>query len=107
MHTPAPLETERRNRIRLSLFAYAYEFESESLVSDAVFDELARRIDPSVSTGHEVLDAFFRDKFDPDTGVWVWDHPELEKVAKLYDKLEKKRPFVLAPPAEDDYSDLV
>lgn len=105
MYEPTRIEIERRNRIRLALFAYAYEFESETLVTDVVFDELALRINPSISTDHEVLDAFFRDKFAPDTGIWIWEHPELEKVAKLYDRLDKKGAFVLAP-FEDDYSDM-
>lgn len=81
------LETERRNRIRLSVFAYAYEFENVSLVTDGEFDALAKRIDVFTKTGNPVLDDFFQRKFDPNTGVWIWDHPELEKVADLYERL--------------------
>ena len=71
----SPRETERRNRIRLSVAAYAYEVFSESLMTDAEFDALAMKIEPSVSTGHAVLDRFFYGQFDPFTGIWVLHHP--------------------------------
>lgn len=30
------------------------------------------------------MDQFFRDKFGPESGQWVRDHPELNKLAALY-----------------------
>ena len=78
---------ERRKRIRLALFAFAYEFENTSLVSDATYDSLSREIDVKKSTGNRKLDKFFRDKFIPDSGMWVRDHPELGKLRKLYDRV--------------------
>jgi NAD-dependent DNA ligase len=57
------VEIERRNRIILSIAAYSYEFESESLISDADYDELSRRIRPEIETGNKKLDAFFSKTF--------------------------------------------
>ena len=87
--TPTPIETERRHRIRLSVAAYAYEFDNTSIMSDADFDELAKQIDPRVTTGHAILDQFFRTEFQPDTGQWIHKHPELDRVRQLYLKFYK------------------
>ena len=83
------LETERRNRIRIALWAYAYEFMADPMADDALFDETAKSIDTTVDTGHPVLDKFFREEFGPETGQWIHRHPELEKIASLYRKLQK------------------
>jgi hypothetical protein len=85
----SPEETERRNRIKLAVAAYAYEFDNTSIMSDADFDELAKQIDPQVSTGHAVIDQFFRTQFQPDTGQWIHRHPELERVKQLYLRVHK------------------
>lgn len=85
----SPLELERRNRIRLSVAAYAYEKLSESIMSDQAFDELADRINPSVSTGHAVLDRFFFENFDPFTGVWVNKHPDLKGLLRICQEVHK------------------
>lgn len=85
-----PVETERRHRIRLSVAAYAYEFLNTSIMSDADFDELALQIDPQVSTGHAVMDQFFRTEFQPDTGQWIHKHPELDKVKNVYERVYKR-----------------
>lgn len=79
-------EVERRNRIRLSVAAFAYEVVGESIMSDAEFDRLARSIRPSVLTGKFNLDAFFLSRFSPDTGMWIHQHPELDKVRALYER---------------------
>ncbi len=82
--SPTPIETERRHRIRLSVFAYAYEFESTSLISDGEYDTLSRMVNPEIKTGHKKLDKFFATEFEPDTGMWIRKHPELDKVRALY-----------------------
>jgi hypothetical protein len=92
------VELERSRRIRLAVAAYAYEFQSTTLMSDAEFDKLSYSIDPSISTvenRHDKaersrlrkLDKFFREKFDPSTGMWIHTHPELRRVAALYQYL--------------------
>jgi hypothetical protein len=77
-------EVERRNRISLSVAAYAYEFHADSIMSDDEYDQLALEITPGRPTGHPVLDDFFRRSFSPDTGMWVRNHPELERLAAVY-----------------------
>jgi hypothetical protein len=78
------VEVERRNRIRLTLAAYAYEYDSNSIMSDAEFDELSKAIRPEIATGHKQHDKFFREKFEPDTGMWIRQHPFLRRVAATY-----------------------
>lgn len=82
-------EIERQNRIRISGWAYGYEFEAESPVSDAEYDRVARMIRPEVSTGHAVLDKFFKEHYTPDSGMWIRFHPELDKVAARYHYLKR------------------
>lgn len=84
-----PEEAERRKRICVALWAYAYEIRSASMVSDARFDEVCQSIDLAQSTGHAVLDAWFAEHFQPHTGQWIHSHPELDKVAKLYERRQK------------------
>lgn len=78
------VEIERRNRIILSIAAYSYEFESESLISDADYDELSRRIRPEIKTGNKKLDAFFQKHFTSHTGMWIHKHPEFDKLKRKY-----------------------
>lgn len=85
----ADIETERRNRIRLSLAAYAYEFASDPIMTDAEFDSLALKINKEVKTGNEILDNFFINVFEPHTGQWIHNHPELDKLKNLYQRYKK------------------
>ena len=78
------VDEEIRNRIKLSVAAFAYEFRDDPIMSDAEFDALSLKIDPKKSTGNDLIDNFFRTHFDPNTGVWVHNHPELWKVQQLY-----------------------
>lgn len=80
------IEQERRNRIRISIFAYAYEFRDHSIITDAEYDALSRKIDKSVLTGHKKLDMFFQKQFEPDTGMWIHEHPELHGIRWLYER---------------------
>jgi hypothetical protein len=84
------VERQRRIRIRLSLAAYAYEFDNDSIISDAEFDALAIQVIPAIITGHDVMDKFFKEVFIPDSGMWVHNHPELDKLKALYDRLKKQ-----------------
>lgn len=83
------IEIERRNRIRLSLAAYSYEFHDHSIMSDGDFDSMSRKIDPKIKTGNKVLDLFFATKFESDTGMWIHQHPHLDKIKALYERLYK------------------
>jgi hypothetical protein len=78
------INQEIRNRIRLSIAAYAYEMEDNYIIDDFEFDELSRSINPKEKTGNRKLDNFFKKYFNPDTGMWIRQHPELDKIAYLY-----------------------
>jgi len=80
------IERERRNRILVSVAAYAYEIKNTSIMSDGDYDALCLEVSPMRTTGHATLDAFFRKHFDPSTGMWVHQHPEIPGLARIYDK---------------------
>lgn len=80
------VEKEVRRRIKLSVAAYAYEFRDEAIISDAEFDKMCLEVDPSINTSNNVMDNFFKTDFDPSTGQWIYRHPELHKIAKLYER---------------------
>ena len=84
-------EYQRRIRTRLSLAAYAYEKKNYSFMSDAEFDALAKKVDTNILTDHPVMDKFFKEQFSPDTGMWINFHPELEKLASLFEKVYERR----------------
>jgi hypothetical protein len=79
-HKRTDVEIERLRRINVAAWAYAYEVENNPIVDDHVYDREALLIRPEMSTGHDVLDAFFRTEFSPDTGMWVHRHPEKHKL---------------------------
>jgi hypothetical protein len=83
-------ELERRNRIRVSLFAYAYEIMDDPLIEDGEYDALSRRIDPKSQTGHAIMDRFFSEQFQPDTGMWIHQHPEWSGIASIYQRITGK-----------------
>jgi hypothetical protein len=80
----SPIEVEVRRRIALSVSAYAYEIADTPIVTDASFDQLAEQINPKQGTCHPILDEFFAYKFSPMTGMWIHEHPELDKIARTY-----------------------
>lgn len=79
-----PKELETRRRIKLSVWAYAYEFENKSLVPDAVFDVESYQVDLRTETDRLDLDYWFRGNFQPCTGMWIHQHPELNKIREIY-----------------------
>lgn len=83
----SPVEIERRNRIRLCLYAYAYECTSHELVTDAEFDALAYSINPATSTGF--MDEWWRTEFKPYTGAWIHNHPDLDGMKRLFQRVFK------------------
>ena len=83
----------------MAVAAYAYEVKNDPVMSDAEFDALCREIDPDMPTGNRKLDKFFMLHFEPDTGVWVHQHPEIEKLDHIYRTVHR------AAPAEPDWRD--
>lgn len=81
-------EVERRRRILLSVWAYAYEVRDDPLVDDGKFDEECSLVDTWVLTGNDRLDNFFMKHFDSSTGMWIRNHPELDRIKQLYDRVK-------------------
>ena len=81
------VEIERRRRILLSLWAYAYEYVGEPMVSDAVFDAEAHKVDLSIDTGNPKMDNWFRKNFADYTGSWIGKHPELDRIKEIYENV--------------------
>ena len=70
-------------RSSLSIFAAAYEIYNISIVSDKEYDALSNMIDTQELTDRPALDQFFKEHFTPYSGIWIYDHPELDKVLSL------------------------
>jgi len=80
------VEVEVRRRIKLSVAAYAYEYLDESIMSDAEFDKMCLEVDLKIDTGNKKMDNFFKKHFDSSTGQWIRKHPEIKKIAMLYER---------------------
>lgn len=77
----SPQEIQTAIRMRLAAAAYAYEIDDDPIITDAEFDHGCTLIDLRIDTTRPDLDNYFREHFDPSTGVWIHRHPELDKVA--------------------------
>jgi hypothetical protein len=86
----SPVEIERRNRIMVSVWAYAYEIMDDSLVSDEVFDQTCLKIQSKMPTDNAIMDEFFATEFSPDSGVWIYKHPDHKGVVNLYQHMTGK-----------------
>jgi len=84
------VEAEIRRRIRLSVAAYAYEYKNDSIMSDALFDEMSCIVDTSVTTGNRKMDNFFKKHFEPATGMWIRQHPDKAGLENIYQRYFKK-----------------
>lgn len=79
---------ETRRRVQLTIWAYAYEIANDPMVDDATFDRIAREVDLREVTNRADLDAWWVLNFDPSTGMWIHQHPELDKAAARYHSLK-------------------
>ena len=77
------VDAETKNRIKISIAAYAYELLGHSIISDAEFDELAKKIDVSIDTRRPDMDRWFRENFQSHTGMWIHNHPEKNRIRYL------------------------
>jgi hypothetical protein len=59
-------------------------------MSDHEFDDLCKKVDPTVKTGNRKMDNWFKKNFDPSTGQWIHKHPDQSKLRHLYEKYYKK-----------------
>tara|TARA_R110000772_G_scaffold78228_1_gene167844 strand:+ start:135 stop:338 length:204 start_codon:yes stop_codon:yes gene_type:complete len=55
-------------------------------MTDHKFDELSNKIRPTVNTGKNKLDNFFKEHFEPATGMWVRHHPDKQKLRTAYER---------------------
>ncbi len=83
-YQPSLVEVERRNRIRVAVAAYAVECWDNPIMKPGDYDCLAENIHRELATGHNSLDRFFACEFTPLATDWVRDHPEIDKIEKLY-----------------------
>lgn len=81
-----PSEYQTWIRIRLSIAAFAYEFDATSIMTDAEFDKMCLEVDTSVPTTRPDLDLWFKENFNPATGMWIRDHPEIKGIEALYNE---------------------
>lgn len=72
-------------RIKLAKAAYAYEILNNPIMSDDEFDKLALEVDLSIDTRRPDLDEFFRKEFSSSTGMWIYKHPDLNRIKFLLD----------------------
>ena len=89
------VERERHTRIKLSVLAYAYEIAGDPLASDAEFDALATTSDPTIQTGRH--DQWWVDAFQPYTGSWIHNHPDLAGIARCYNARKAARSSAVRP----------
>lgn len=80
------IELEIMRRINVSVWAYAYEVEDDPLVSDKKFDNECDKINDETDTGNKEMDKFFKNEFDPFTGLWIYKHPNLKGIKNIYEK---------------------
>ena len=86
----SPQEKETKRRINLAVWAYAYEFDHKSLAPDHTFDFESYCVNLTITTNRPDLDAWFVQNFNPCTGMWIHNHPELDKIKSLYERHYKK-----------------
>jgi len=79
---PTQIEEERRLRIKVSVWAYAYEIMNDPIATDQQFDEECAKVNIFLNTGRH--DDWFRSNFDPWTGMWVRNHPDLAGLHRIY-----------------------
>ena len=83
---------QTRARIRLAVAAWAYEVHDDPILTDAEFDALALSIDVRESTSRPDLDEWFRENFNPSTGMWVHNHPETTALESIYRMIRRSEP---------------
>lgn len=86
-YVQSDVEKERHRRILVSIWACAYELHATSIVSDAEYDAECLQVNPDIPTGNPTMDKFFKTKFNPNTGVWIHQHPHLQRIKQLTEQI--------------------
>lgn len=92
-----PVEIETHRRVMLTVAAYAYEIASTQIMTDAEYDAMSRAVDLSINTTRPDLDAWWRQNFDPSTGMWIRQHPEIDRVRAMYESRVARKRQLTAP----------
>lgn len=87
----SPAEKETKRRIMIAIAAYAYEIKNDPIWSDEKFDRKALRINLKQKTGNKRMDKWFRENFDPSTGMWVHNHPDRKGLLRIYRMFKPKK----------------
>lgn len=95
------IDRETRLRIRLAVAAYAYEILNDNIMSDGDFDKLSQEVNLSIKTRRADLDHFFKNHFNPSTGSWIHQHPDLSKIAIIANRIIKERNSLIHSSNED------
>lgn len=82
----SPIEREVQRRIGIAVATYAYEIADRPIMLDMQWDWYACQIDRFMGTCHPILDEFFIVHFSPMTGMWIYDHPELDGIKRIFDR---------------------
>ena len=79
-------ERVRHNRIKIAVAAWAYENNLRPPLSDQDYDALSLTVEAErrIATGNSRMDNFFRRHFDPNTGLWVHQHPNKDRLEQIY-----------------------
>jgi hypothetical protein len=90
-----PCPFEKAKRIRVAVWACAYELFNTSLVDDYTYDKLCKEINLEKVTDRPDLDRWFKENFSPDTGLWVHQHPDLDRLEEICHNIimEKDRAY--------------
>lgn len=84
------------SRIQISVLCCAYEIFHTSLIPDTEYDQLALKLDHTSSTDRPDLDQFFATEYTPHTGLWIYKHPELDRLKALVMNLLARRDAAVA-----------
>jgi hypothetical protein len=76
-------DIEKRKRMNLAVWACAYEMYAYSIVSDDIFDKVSRAVNLGITTDRTDLDTWFKENFNANTGMWIYKHPELDRIKKI------------------------
>lgn len=82
-----PVEQERRRRVVITWWAFCYEVKDDPRVTDNEYDHMARAVDLSVDCGDGDIEEWFKTNFLPHSGIWVLNHPELDRLEKRYKEM--------------------
>ena len=83
-------EEETNLRIRILMSAWQYENGYEPNLNDSEFDAMCARVDVKKKTSRPDLDIWFKENFNPDTGMWIHSFPEKDRLKKIHEMSELK-----------------